>query len=159
MIIGTNEGQIIVSGDNDTWEKCKPTLKCLSGNLKFAGTKIDSAKVLDLTFLVQRLSLFMGVFQGLLLCESAGVSLEAYQTIIAPDARIKLIAKTVQNKTFSEPVNSIKLWKEALHHIQTQAQETNTNHEILDFIQDKFQRAQSAGIEEEDLAALIKLFR
>jgi 3-hydroxyisobutyrate dehydrogenase-like beta-hydroxyacid dehydrogenase len=159
LIIGTDEGQIIVSGDNDAWEKCNPVLSCLCGNLNFAGTKIDSAKVLDLAFIVQRLGLFMGVFQGLLLCESAGVSLDVYESTIAADARVKLIARTIHNETFSDPVNSIKLWKEALHHLHQQAQETNTNSEVLDFIEDKFQRAETAGIEEEDLAALIKLFR
>ena len=112
-----------------------------------------------MAFIIQRLGLFMGVFQGLLLCESAGVSLDLYESTIAPDTRVKLIARTIHNGTFSDPVNSIKLWKEALRHLHQQAQETNTNSEVLDFIEDKFQRAETAGIEGENLAALIKLFR
>lgn len=159
LTIGTSEGQIIISGDSDAWEKSQSSVDCLSGNLKYAGTKIESAKVLDLAFLVQRLSLFMGVFQGLLLCESADLSLDVYESTIAPDKRIKLLANTIRNETFHESINSIRLWKDALHHIQKQAKDTNTNSEVLDFIEDKFLRAQSAGIEEEDLAAIIKVFR
>ena len=159
LIIGTNEGQIIVSGGSESWEQAKTVLNCLSGNLNYAGNKIDSAKVLDLAFIVQRLSLFMGVFQGLLLCESAGVSAEIYESTIASDGRTKLLASTIYKETFSDPINSIKLWSNALHHLQIQAKQTNTNTEVLDFIEDKFRRAKAAGIEEEDLAAIIKLLR
>ena len=159
LSIGTNEGQIIVSGVSDAWDKVRPTLSCLSGNLNFAGNKIDSAKVLDLAFIVQRLSLFMGTFQGLLLCESAGISADIYESTIASDQRTKLLANTIYKETFSDPINSIKLWADALHHLQIQAKATNTNSEVLDFIEDKFQRAKTAGIEEEDLAAIIKLLR
>jgi len=159
LIIGTDEGQIIVSGDSETWKQAQIVMGCLSKNLNYAGNKIDSAKVLDLAFIVQRLSLFMGVFQGLLLCENAGVSADIYEATIASDGRTKLLANTIYKETFSDPVNSIKVWSGALHHLRIQAKQTDTNTEVLDFIEDKFQRAKTAGIEEEDLAALIKLLR
>ena len=57
------------------------------------------------------------------------------------------------------PINTVKVWQEALHHVQNHAKELGINTEVLEFIADKFQRAKSAGYEEEDLAALIKIFR
>ena len=158
-VVGTEEGQILISGNGNTWEECQPGLKCLAGKLQYVGTKIDSAKVLDLAWLSQRFGLFMGVFQGLLLCESAEVSADTFGSTVAADQRITMIAETVQNGSYADPINSIKVWYEALHHLTDQANATNTNDEILRFIADKFQRAIDAGYEEEDLAAIIKIFK
>ena len=159
IVIGTEEGHILVSGQGSTWEDCRPVLDCLAGNIQYVGTKIDSAKVLDLAWLSQRFGLFMGVFQGLLLCESAGVSADTFSSTVAADQRVSMMADTIHNGTYTDPINSINIWNNALHHIQNQAKETGTNTEILKFIADKFQRAKTAGFEEEDLAAMIKIFR
>jgi 3-hydroxyisobutyrate dehydrogenase-like beta-hydroxyacid dehydrogenase len=156
--IGTKEGQILIAGDDSLWRECKPVLKCLAGNFQHTGTKIDSAKILDLAWLSQRLGLYMGVFQGLLLCKAAGVGLDVFGSTVAADERISMVANTIHTNTFTDPINTIKVWKEALHHIQIQAQNTDTNNEVLEFIAEKFQRAYSAGYEEEDIAALIKVF-
>lgn len=158
-IIGTEAGQILIAGKENLWKQCKTTLECLAGNFQYTGTKIDSAKILDLAWLSQRLGYFMGVFQGLLLCEAAGVGLDVFSATVAVDARASMIANTIHTNTFTDPINTVNVWKEALHHIQTHAKELGTNSEVLDFIADKFQRAQSSGYEEEDLAALIKIFR
>jgi len=158
-VIGTKAGQILIAGNENLWKECNTVLECLVGNFQYTGTRIDSAKILDLAWLSQRLGYFMGVFQGLLLCEAGGVGLDVFSATVAVDARASMIANTIHTNTFSDPVNTVKVWEEALHHIQIHAKELGTNSEILDFIADKFQRAQSAGYEEEDLAALIKVFR
>ena len=158
-VIGTKEGQILIAGNEKLREECKTLLECLAGNFQYTGARIDSAKVLDLAWLSQRFGYFMGVFQGLLLCEAGGVGLDVFSETVAVDARASMIANTIHTNTFTDPINSVKVWKEALHHIQIHANEIGANSEILDFIADKFQRAESAGYEEEDLAALIKILR
>lgn len=158
-VIGTKAGQILIAGNEKLWKECKTVLECLAGNLQYTGSKIDSAKILDLAWISQPLGYFMGVFQGLLLCEAGGVGLDVFSATVACDARASMIANTIHTNTYTDPVNTVKVWKEALHHIQTHAKELGTNSEVLDFIADKFQRAQSAGYEEEDLAALIKIYR
>ena len=158
-VIGTKAGQILIAGDGNLWEKCNATLECLVGNFQHTGSKIDSAKVLDLAWLSQRLGYFMGVFQGLLLCEAGGIGLDVFSTTVAVDARASMIANTIHTNTFNDPINTVKVWNEALHHVQSHAKELGINTEVLDFVADKFQRAQSAGYMEEDLAALIKIFR
>ena len=157
--IGTETGQILIAGNEKFWQECKTILTCLVGNFQYTGTKIDSAKILDLAWLSQRLGYFMGVFQGLLLCQAGGVELDVFSSTVAVDARASMIADTIHTNTFTDPVNTVKVWKEALHHIQTHAKVLGTNSEVLDFIADKFQRAQTAGYAEEDLAALIKIFK
>ena len=157
--IGTETGQILIAGNEKLWNQCNPALECLAGNFQYTGPKIDSAKILDLAWLSQRLGYFMGVIQGLLLCEAGGVGLDIFSATVAVDARASMIANTIHTNTFDDPVNTVKVWQDALHHVQTHAQELGVNNEVLEFIADKFQRAQSAGYEKEDLAALIKIFR
>jgi 3-hydroxyisobutyrate dehydrogenase-like beta-hydroxyacid dehydrogenase len=156
--IGTKEGQILIAGKKSSWSECKPILECLAGKFQYTGTKIDTAKILDLAWLSQRLGMYMGVFQGLLLCKAAGVELDVFGSTVAADERVSMVASTIHNKTFTDPINTVKVWKEALDHIQIQAHATNTNSEVLEFIAEKFQRAYTAGYEEEDIAALIKVF-
>jgi 3-hydroxyisobutyrate dehydrogenase-like beta-hydroxyacid dehydrogenase len=66
-VIGTKTGQILIAGNENLWQECYTVLKCLVGNFQYTGMKIDSAKILDLAWISQRLGYFMGVFQGLLL--------------------------------------------------------------------------------------------
>ena len=157
-IIGTQAGQILIAGNEDLWHQCSTVLECLAGNFQYTGTGIDSAKILDLAWLSQRLGYFMGVIQGLLLCQAGGVGLDVFGATVAVDARASMIANTIHTNTFNDPINTVKVWKEALHHVQTHALELGVNNEVLEFIADKFQRAESAGYAEEDLAALIKIF-
>ena len=117
------------------------------------------AAILDLAWLCQRLGLFMGVFQGLLLCERGGVALDQFGATVANDSRITKIANTIHHDSFDEPINNVQVWADAMRHIQDQARETGTNSEILDFIAGHFERALSAGYGEQDLAALFKIFR
>ncbi|MGD8840411.1 MAG: hypothetical protein PVI70_12485, partial [Gammaproteobacteria bacterium] len=65
---------------------------------------------------------------------------------------------TVKAGSFDQVVNSIKVWHEALQQVRDQAVQGGCNMEMLDFIEDKFQRADAAGFSEQDMAALIKVF-
>jgi 3-hydroxyisobutyrate dehydrogenase-like beta-hydroxyacid dehydrogenase len=158
-IIGTETGQILIAGNDERWHECKPALQCLAGNLQYTGAGINAAKVLDLAWLSQRLGYFMGLFQGLILCEASGVGLDVFSETVVADQRGGMIADTIHSNNFTDPVNTVKVWYEAIQHIQDQARETGSNSEILEFIADKFQRASSAGYADEDLAALVKIFR
>jgi 3-hydroxyisobutyrate dehydrogenase-like beta-hydroxyacid dehydrogenase len=159
FIIGTKTGKILIGGNEQAWQKHRAVLQCLVGNMIYNGTNIESASVLDLAWLSQRLGLFTGVFQGMLLCEASGVGLDIFAQTIANDDRVKMIGNTIHSNTFDKPVNTINVWYDALTHIQSQATTKRINTEIIDFIAGKFQLAREAGFGGEDLAALIKVLR
>jgi 3-hydroxyisobutyrate dehydrogenase-like beta-hydroxyacid dehydrogenase len=159
IFIGTAEMNILISGDESNWQDCETLLSCLAGRLQYTGAKINSAVILDLAWISQRVGLFMGVFQGLLLCQAGGIGTEIFGQTVAADARIMKIANTIHNNDFDNPVNTVKVWKEALHHVKTQAQADGINTEVLDFIGKKFEDTVSAGHGDEDLAAVIKILQ
>ena len=157
--IGTDTGKILIGGDEENWVGCQHILKCLVGNLLYTGGNIESAAILDLAWLSQRFGLFMGAFQGMLLCEASGIDLDIYASTITSDDRVKMLANAVHTNNYDKPVNTIDVWRDALHHIQSQAQVKEINSEFLDLVGKNFEHAQLAGYGKEDLAAMIKIFR
>jgi 3-hydroxyisobutyrate dehydrogenase-like beta-hydroxyacid dehydrogenase len=157
--IGTPEMQILIAGNETSWQACEAILGCLAEKLQYTGSKIDSAAILDLAWLSQRLGLFMGVFQGLLLCEAAGIGAGVFGQTVAADSRIVKLANTVHNNDYENPVNTVNVWYEAMRHIKTQADACGINTEVLDFIASKFEQTIAAGHGEEDLAAVIKVLQ
>lgn len=155
--IGTPEALIILAGDENRWKQVESLLRPLAENLQHVGVKVDSAAILDLAWLCQRFGLFMGVFQGLLLCQKGGVALDRFGSTVANDSRITKIANTIHNNSFDDPVNNIQIWVDAMQHIKDQARETGANTDFLEFIARKFELALEAGYGEQDLAALFKV--
>lgn len=156
--IGTEEAQILIAGELPAWQVCQPLLRSLAPRLDYTGEQIDSAAVLDLAWLGQRLAVYFGAFQAILMCQASGVDLGVYAATIAPDTRIKSIASTIDSRSFDQVTNSIKVWNDALQQVLDQAAQGKCNTEVLDFIEDKFRRAAAAGYGDQDLAAMIKLF-
>ena len=77
---------------------------------------------------------------------------------IAPDERMRSIAETVKTGSFDRVINSVRVWHEGLQQVRGQAALGQCNTELLDFIDDKFQRAAACGYSELDMAAMIKVF-
>src|SRR5262245_59926553 len=74
--IGSRDGLILVAGKETVFASCRPTLKCLAGDLRHVGETVGAAAALDLAWLSQRFGLFLGVSHGARLCESENVSME-----------------------------------------------------------------------------------
>lgn len=156
--IGNPDCQILIAGNEQSWRQCQPVLQCLAGNFQYTGEQIDSAAILDLAWLSQRLGLYMGVFQGLLLCTAGGVGADVFASTVAADERTSMIANTVHCGDFDDPVNTVAVWHDAFNQVLSQARNSGTNCEVLEFIEDKFRRAKSLQIGDQDMAALIKVF-
>jgi hypothetical protein len=89
-----------------------------------------------------------------------------FTTTVAVDARASMIANTIHTNTFTDPVNTVKVWGQYSKSMERSAapysnpcERTWHQRRSPGYIADKFERAQSAGYGEEDLAALIKVFR
>ena len=156
--IGTGEAQILIAGELPAWQVCQPVLSCLAPRLDYTGEQIDSAAILDLAWLGQRLAVYCGVFQAILMCQASGVDLDVYAATIAPDSRMRSIAETIKAGSFDKVINSVRVWHEGLQQVRGQAVEDNCNTEVLDFVNDKFRRADADGYSEQDMAAMIKVF-
>ncbi len=157
--VGTDDGKLLIGGDKQAWLACHDKLDPLFGNVQYTGENIDTPAILDLAWLSQRLGLYFGVFQGLLICQAGGVGADVFASTVAADERIGMIANAIHANDFGNPSSTVNVWGSALNLIQKQAQKTGAKSEVLDFFDAKFQRAKSLGYGEEDVAALMKVFR
>ena len=155
--VGTEQGMILIAGDETVWSANQSVLRCLSNNIKFTGPQIDAAKLLDLAWLSQRLGTFIGALQGVLLCQAGGLDAEAFAATVAEDARTAQLARVVQAASFDVPVNSVEVWAAAMEHLVDQAHESGANAEVLEFFGALIGRASADGLGKEDIASVIKV--
>ena len=157
QMIGTDQGLILIAGDEAVWVASQPTLGCLAGDIRFTGVQIDAAKLLDLAWLSQRMGTFVGALQGVLLCQAGGLDAETFAAMVAADARTAQLARVVQQASYDTPVNTVSVWAAGLDHVIHQARESGADAAFLEFLKALFERALAGGLGEEDISALIKV--
>ena len=157
--IGADDCTILMSGNEAAFGDCLPTLKCLAGDLRYAGETVGAAAALDLAFLSQRIGLFMGLAHGVRLCESEGVSPDVYASIFPEGDRSRAFAHVVHGDAYSNPGATLAVWFAALQRIRSQASDAQIACAVPDFAVGLFERAIRAGYGQEDVAALVKVLR
>ena len=157
--IGSEEAMFLIAGAEDTYEQCKPILGCLGGDLRYLGPETTAAAVIDLAYLTQELSTYLGAIHGALLCESENVGIDTFASILPDGHPAKDLVQIIHANKFDDPGATLAVWNGALKRIQMQAHETGINSEIPDFVSRLFKRAILAGYGGEDIAALIKVLK
>jgi 3-hydroxyisobutyrate dehydrogenase-like beta-hydroxyacid dehydrogenase len=151
--------QILFAGPKAAFERCERLLRCLGSDLRYLGDNIGAAAALDLAWLCQRYGLFLGVAHGARLCESENVSLDLYASMFPEGDRARSVAGVIHANAFENPGATLSVWAGALKRVESQARDAGINCEFPDFVAGLFERAIAAGYGEEDVAALVKVFR
>lgn len=157
--IGADDAQLLFAGPEDGYARCKPFLECLGGDLRYLGSNIAAAAVMDMALLTRDLSLYIGVIHGVCLCESEDVSIGTYSSLYPDRHPAKGLIKTIEKEDFNKPEATIDVWLAAIEKIRGQAAKTRISSEVPDFIASFFKRASMMGFGGEDTAAIIKVLR
>ena len=161
--IGKTDAQLLFSGSKSVFQKSLPFLKCLGGDLRFVGEKVGAAAALDLAGLSCSLGTYVGFAHGARLCEAEGVSIEHFANLHPEGNRLRELAEIIHHEAFTlrslHDGTTIRVWEECIQRLQAQARDVNMNRDFPDNISRLFKRAISAGIGEEDVAALVKVLR
>lgn len=157
--IGSEEAMFLIAAAEDTYEQCRPILECLGGDLRYLGSEITAAAVIDLAYLTQEMSTYLGAIHSALLCESENVGVDIFASILPDGHPAKDLMQVIHAKRFDDPEATLAVWSGALERIQMQARDTGINCEIPDFVSRLLKRAILAGYGEEDFAALIKVLK
>jgi 3-hydroxyisobutyrate dehydrogenase-like beta-hydroxyacid dehydrogenase len=157
--IGTDEAQFLFAGVEDTYERCKPVLNCLGGDLRYLGSNIAAAAVIDLAYLTQELSTCLGAIHGAHICESENIGVDTFASILPDGHPAKDLLRVIYSNKYDAPEATLSVWNGVLQRIRTQARDTGINSEIPDSFSPLFKRAISAGYGEQEIAALIKVLK
>ena len=159
-----HEAVIAVSGAANTFERAENILGALSSDVRYLGPAVGAAATLDVALLSYYVCTHLGLIHGALVCESEGVGPELLASLIEDGMpsdveEIRHLGRALQTGDFDEPGASIGVYSGVLDRILEQARDASINAEIAEFADSLYKRGMAAGLEQQEVVALIKLLR
>lgn len=162
--MGKPDTMILASGAQRAFERSEEILKIFGGKVNYLGEKIGSASAMDLAVLSYTYGAALGFFHGVRIGEVENFQPDSFGAIIADFSPtigefVKYESEVIQKEDFSATESPIRISIEAVERILKTARESEINTEFPMFASSIFQQANRAGYADEELAALIKVFR
>ncbi|MFN5995808.1 MAG: NAD(P)-dependent oxidoreductase [Paracoccaceae bacterium] len=161
--IVTRSGEVLLSGDVQAWQATGPLLSCLAGKVRHVGQRVGAASGLDFAWLTMSYTQFIGVAHAANICRAEGIDLQEFRDLypfdpapVAPDSYPPELARQIKEADYNRPGATLKVWGEALGHIQEQARDAGISSAVPDFIAGFFQRAVGMGLGQEEAIAIYK---
>jgi 3-hydroxyisobutyrate dehydrogenase-like beta-hydroxyacid dehydrogenase len=155
---------ILVSGAESAFQRSEPVLKVFGGNVKYLGEQAGAASALDMATLSYVYGAGLGFFHGARVAESEGFRVDHYGSIVAEISStfsefFKHEGAVIQSGNFEISESPLNISVEATERLAQAAREAGINSEFPAFVSGFFKRAAAAGYGNEEVAALIKVFR
>jgi 3-hydroxyisobutyrate dehydrogenase-like beta-hydroxyacid dehydrogenase len=162
--MGQDDTPLLLSGDAATHAEVADVLKLLAGNIVYLGKAIDAAATMDMATLSYVYGAFAGFVHGARLAESQGLDVARFGQIvnaISPSfgAFFQHEAAVIGSGDFRITESPLRISIEATQRILDTSRAAGINTEVPALFTDLLQRAGRAGLENEELAALIKVLR
>lgn len=162
--MGQADTPVLLSGDPAVYASVQETLKDLAGNIAFLGKKIEAAATMDLATLSYVYGATAGFIHGALIAETQGLDVGVFGKLVADisptfGSFFKHEGAVIQSGDFTISESPMRISIEATRRILQSSQASGINAEIPAFLDGLFQRAEKAGLADQELAALIKVVR
>ena len=157
--IGTDDGQILLCGDEKGHSQSGDLLDCLCGQVRYLGTNVRAASALDLAWLTVCYGDFISVAHAVNLCRSEGADLGDFISLFPESPNVQTLTQTVHEDTFGECTATLDVWGEALAKIQQQGIDAGINTDFPDFAANYFKKASAAGYGQGHAMAVYKVLR
>ncbi|MGQ0567551.1 MAG: NAD(P)-dependent oxidoreductase [Gemmobacter sp.] len=161
--IGTETGEILVSGDARAWQVAAPLLTGLAGKVRSVGQGVGDAAALDFAWLTMSYVQFIGVAHAANICRAQGIDLQAFIDLFPAepepadvDAHTRKLVRIIRDADYDHPTATLQVWGEALARIQMQARDAGIPSDIPDFIAGYFRRAIGMGLGQQEAIAIHK---
>ncbi len=155
--IGTNNAEILLSGEEAAYERAENLLQCLAGSVRYLGTNAAAASALDLAWLTISYGQFMANIHAANLCKSEDVGMDDFISLFPDQPDIQHYAKVIRDESYQKCTATLQVWGAALRRIQQQGVDAGISTEIPDFIAGFFNKAVDAGYGEQNVMALVKV--
>ncbi|MBA3595376.1 MAG: NAD(P)-dependent oxidoreductase [Polaromonas sp.] len=162
--MGEDNTPVLISGSEAAFKLHKQVLSDLAGNFVFLGSKMEAASTMDLATLSYVYGGFVGFMQGALIAEAEGLDISQFGKIVADispsfGSFFAHEGKVIQSKDFTITESPLRISVEATQRIHAFAQARGLNTEFSALAAGLLKRAQQAGLENKELAALIQVLR
>ena len=157
--IGTDKAQILLSGDKVAFERASGLLVSLGGEVRYLGTNVRAASVLDLAAVCEAYGRFMAITHAACMCESEGIGLDVLATLFPEDSFSRRYAMVIHSSDFENCTATLRIWESAAQRIRTQGQDVGINTDFPNYVVSLFEKAIAAGYGEQHVMALVKVLR
>lgn len=162
--MGKDDTPILLSGSEAAFREVEAVLKDLAGNIAYLGDKIEAAATMDLATLSYVYGAYIGFVHGARIAESEGLDVGRYGKLvnqISPSfgAFFEYEAGVIESGDFAITESPLRISVEATRRILHNSVEAGINTEFPALAANLLERADAAGLGDQELAALIKVLR
>jgi 3-hydroxyisobutyrate dehydrogenase-like beta-hydroxyacid dehydrogenase len=162
--MGQDDTPVLLSGSEPAFRAAETVLKDLAGNIVYLGDRIEAAATMDLATLSYVYGAYIGFVHGARIAESEGLDVAQYGRIvnqISPSfgAFFQHEAAVIQSGDFAITESPLRISVEATRRILRSSAAAGINTEFPALAADLLERADAAGLGDQELAALIKVLR
>jgi 3-hydroxyisobutyrate dehydrogenase-like beta-hydroxyacid dehydrogenase len=157
--IGTDTSLILLSGNDEAYNRAGDLLECLGGSVRYLGSNVRAASALDLAWLCDSYGRFLAVTHAARICESEGVGMDEFARLFPRDPTVQSYATVIGTDGYENCTATLKVWRAALQRILEQGRDAGINTGFPDHVDKLMQRAEAAGYGEENVMAMVKILR
>ena len=162
--IGKADSAIVTVGDKKAWNDCGGVLKTLGGKSAYIGANPKALAAIYASLVLPRQGFMFGMIYGALLCEKAGVSMEAYAEQLPLTVKVvhdyyDLFAATVPSGNFDEPPASMGTYCAAFQDVLNTCRDLGAPDELPRLFHDLLKRGVDAGLADKQITSLTKILR
>jgi 3-hydroxyisobutyrate dehydrogenase-like beta-hydroxyacid dehydrogenase len=157
--VGAKDTMIFVSGEKTCFLRWEPYFKTLGGDVRYLGAAIGAAATLDMAFHCYLVGSLIGLIQGALLCEAENLRVDVLASVFAEGTSAKERLDRIYNNSYDHSDATINLWHRALQQLEKHTRDAGVNSDLSISASSFFHRAVSAGLGDQDIAALFKVLR
>lgn len=162
--MGTPEATLLVAGAEATFRRCEPLLRSLAGGLTYVGEQVGAASALDCAALSFVFGSLLGAIHGARICEVEGLRVGEFGSMLAELApvvghEVRQLSDRIQADRYDGSQAALRTYSAAAARLVQQARDGRMAADFPRYAAGAFDQGVSAGLGDEDLAALIKVLR
>jgi 3-hydroxyisobutyrate dehydrogenase-like beta-hydroxyacid dehydrogenase len=162
--VGSPDAAIAVAGESAAWNDVESILCDLAGATAYVGENVRVPSTLSAALISPLLGLLVGAIQGAVMCEAEDFPVAAYADM-TQSASVLLMGQmhhllsTIAEGRFDEPEAALKTYASSVTDRTADMRQRRVNTEFYGFVDDLLQRSIDAGFGDEELSAIVKLWR
>ncbi|QEH39684.1 NAD(P)-dependent oxidoreductase [Chitinophaga sp. XS-30] len=162
--MGRPDTPIFVSGGTPAYQQAEAILRVFGGSVTYFGGQAGAASAIDLATLSAIYGTMTGFLHGARIVEAAGFPVDKYGALVAGITStfgdfLQHEANVIRSGNFEISQSPMKISIDAMERILQQAEDAGIHSGFPAYAAGLFRQAAKAGLENEELAALIKVLR
>ncbi|RNF86490.1 NAD(P)-dependent oxidoreductase [Montanilutibacter psychrotolerans] len=162
--MGQDDTPLFVSGRRPHFDEAQSVLRVFAGNVEFLGEEIDAAAYMDLATLSYVYGAYAGFIHGANIAGATGIDVATYGRLvnsISPSfgAFFQHEGNVIASGDFRVTESPLRISIPAVRRILQASQQLGIDTQVPALVDGWLQRADDAGLANEELAALIKVVR